>query len=35
MPPDKPIYQRMEQLVKEGKWELVYQDKYAGIFVRN
>jgi hypothetical protein len=35
MPPDKPIYQRMEQLVKERKWELVYQDKYAGIFVRN
>lgn len=32
--PTKPIYWRMEQLVKEGKWELVYQDRYAGIFVR-
>ena len=34
MSPGKSIYQRMEQLVKEGKWDLVYQDRYAGIFVR-
>jgi hypothetical protein len=34
MSPKKPIYKRMEQLVKEGKWELVYHDSYAGIFVR-
>ena len=34
MSPNKPIYKRMEQLDSEGKWELVYQDSYAGIFVR-
>lgn len=34
MSPDKPVYNRLVQLTKEGKWTLVYQDKYAGIFVR-
>ena len=33
-PPGKAIYKRMEQLVEEGKWDLVYQDRYSGIFVR-
>jgi hypothetical protein len=32
--PGKQIYQRTEQLVKEGKWDLGKQDRYAGIFVR-
>jgi hypothetical protein len=34
MSPRATIYQRMNQLVEEGKWDLVYQDRYAGIFVR-
>ena len=34
MSPGKPIYKRLVQLTNEGKWELVYQDQYAGIFVR-
>jgi hypothetical protein len=34
MSPDKPVYKRLEQLVRMGKWKLVYQDTYAGIFVR-
>jgi hypothetical protein len=35
MSPDKPVYKRLLQLVRIGKWKEVYQDKYAGIFVRN
>lgn len=34
MSPDKPVFNRLLFLVKEGKWDEVYQDKYAGIFVR-
>jgi len=34
MSPRKPVYSYLAQLVKQGKWKLVYQDKYAGIFVR-
>lgn len=34
MSPDKPVYKRLVQLTNEGKWQLVYQDKYAAIFVR-
>ena len=34
MPPNKPIYDRLKQLVATGKWDLVYQDSKAGIFVR-
>jgi hypothetical protein len=30
----KPVYNRLLQLTKQKKWKLVYQDKYAGIFVR-
>jgi hypothetical protein len=33
--PDKPIYTYMLQLVQTGQWKKVYQDKYAGIFVKN
>lgn len=31
---DKPIYNRLEELVEEGKWEKVYEDDVAGVFVR-
>jgi hypothetical protein len=34
MPPDKPIYNHMLLLVEKKKWDLVYEDNYAGIFVR-
>lgn len=31
---DKPIYARLEELVKEGKWEKKYEDDLAGVFTR-
>ncbi|HVF69689.1 MAG TPA: hypothetical protein VNA13_03960 [Xanthomonadales bacterium] len=31
----KPVYRRLLELTNEGKWKVVYQDKNAGIFVRN
>lgn len=31
---DKPIYQRLEELVEQGKWEKRYEDEFAGVFVR-
>ncbi len=34
MTPDKPVYNRLVYLTKQGKWKQVYADKYAGIFVR-
>jgi hypothetical protein len=34
MSPSKPVYNRLVQLAREGKWKEVYQDKDAGIFVR-
>jgi len=34
MPPTKPIYKKMKELVREGKWVMVYEDNFAGIFVR-
>jgi hypothetical protein len=34
MMPNKPIYNRMLDLVNTGEWKLVYKDDYAGIFVR-
>ena len=34
MSSDKPIYNRLLLLVREGRWKEVYQDKNAGIFVR-
>lgn len=34
MSPNKPLYTRLIELVKEGKWQLVYQDRFSGIFVR-
>lgn len=30
----KPIYQRLIQLVRENKWSIVYQDRYAAVFIR-
>ena len=30
----KPMHQRLIELVNEGRWKVVYGDKYAGIFVR-
>ena len=31
----KPLYNRLNQLVNQGKWQKVYEDKFAGVFVRN
>ena len=31
----KPLYQHLEKLVSENKWQKVYEDKNAGVFVRN
>ena len=31
---DKPIYDRLEELVDEGKWAKAYEDEYAGVFTR-
>ena len=31
---DKPIYNRLQELVDEGKWAKVYEDEYAGVFTR-
>lgn len=31
---EKPIYDRLEELVNEGKWEKRYEDDLAGVFVR-
>lgn len=31
---DKPIYSRLEELAKEGKWAKKYEDDHAGVFVR-
>lgn len=35
MTPQKPMYDRLIELVGERKWKLAYEDKYAGVFVRN
>lgn len=35
IPPTKPIFNQMVKLINEGKWELVFQDEYASVFVRN
>lgn len=34
MTPAKPMHKQMMALVKENKWKIVYQDKYAYIFTR-
>lgn len=34
MSPEKPVYNRLVELVKEKKWKVIYKDKYSGIFVR-
>ena len=34
MPPDKPIYSRLQFLTRQKKWKEVYQDPGAGVFVR-
>lgn len=35
MSPDKPLFKHMNALVNLGKWQLVYRDKYASVFVRS
>lgn len=30
----KPIYKRLVELVKDGKWDQVYEDKNAAIFYK-
>lgn len=34
MTPEKPMYERLWELVNEGKWRLAYEDDYTGVFVR-
>lgn len=34
MPPTKPIHKQMMELVGQKKWQILYQDKYASIFLR-
>ncbi|MBI3443613.1 hypothetical protein HY008_03000 [Candidatus Woesebacteria bacterium] len=34
MTPKKMLYNRLLELVKEDKWQLVYKDAYSGVFVR-
>jgi hypothetical protein len=34
MSPDKPVYTRLRTLTNQDKWELVYEDQVAGVFVR-
>lgn len=34
MTTQKPVYDRLEQLVKEGRWKQVYRDDFAGVFVK-
>lgn len=31
----KPVYKRLTSLSKEGKWRMVYQDRFSAVFVRN
>lgn len=33
--PEKPVYARLTQLTREGKWKLEYSDAYSGVFIRN
>lgn len=35
MSPEKPMYTRLVELMDEKKWNLMYEDDFAGIFVRN
>ncbi len=32
MTTEKPLHKHMLQLVKDGRWTILYQDRYAGIF---
>ncbi len=34
MSPEKHVYKKLLKLTKEGKWKLVYEDDYSGVFVR-
>ncbi|OGF98893.1 hypothetical protein A2153_00715 [Candidatus Gottesmanbacteria bacterium RBG_16_38_7b] len=31
---DKPVYKRLLELVRQGRWRIIYQDDLAGVFVR-
>ncbi len=35
MAPDKPVYNRLVDLTKKGKWKVIYKDNVSGIFIRN
>lgn len=35
MTPNKPLFHYLLTLVQESKWGLIYQDDYAGVFIRN
>ena len=34
MSPQKPLYKHLDKLSTENKWQKVYEDKFAGVFVR-
>lgn len=34
MSPAKPLYQRMKQLVQARTWDIIYEDQFAGVFLR-
>lgn len=34
VPPSKNVYQRLEKLMKAGKWKRVYRDEFSAVFVR-
>ncbi len=31
---NKPVFDRLNTLVREGRWDLVYQDDFSGVFVK-
>lgn len=33
--PQKPVFQRLIELTKQGKWRLIYRDNYSAIFIRD
>lgn len=35
MSPEKPVYNRLQELVNQGKWQKPYEDQFAGVFVRS
>jgi len=31
---EKPVYDRLNELVEEGRWEKKYEDEFGGVFTR-